>query len=65
MVLAMWLAMSYTKYKQVWVLINQITAKSSSCGPFLAWRSPPGWALPSCQVGLAHPACSPALPSSL
>lgn len=44
--MAQWLVMSYTKYKQVWFLINQITAKFSSCGPLLARRNSPGWALP-------------------
>lgn len=30
------LVMSYTKYKQVWFLINQMAAISSSCSPLLA-----------------------------
>lgn len=32
------LVMSYTKYKQVWFLINQITARFSSCS-----QSIPSW----------------------
>lgn len=34
------LVISYTKYKQVWFLINQMAARSSSCSPLLAGGIP-------------------------
>lgn len=61
--MAQWLVMSYTKYKQVWFLINRVTAKFSSCGPFLARRNSPGWALPLWKWDqLTQPSLPPILP---